>query len=1026
MRILSIELAGFLSYRVPQVIDFTGANVFCISGPNGAGKSSILDGIVYALYGKIPRYAGRRISIEDDIINHNSDRLSLSLKFKVGERIFLVKRELVRGKSQQANIYEIVDNKPVTLGVRRNREVNAFIEDLLGMDYETFTRTVILPQNQIDRFLKPASSEAISERRQILQRLLGLDVYKEMKKLANQKCKDISKELQIISNRLEIELKDYTRQYIRDLEKKLKEKENTYKTLEEEKISLNGRVEELKQAISLFENYTSTLESFKEINSKLHRLREEKEMADRLDALYQLQREALPLFNLNREFSEKKHRFDSLKEQKLKSEEEKRKYYEELEREKKKLEEYQKQIDYSNKLLELDLIGEEIKELEREKARIKQNEEDLNLREKELLALKDEISRLSESIESCESKIRELGGKLELESEKWDKVKGIINDIKELKSKEEKLSELLEKNKKLNENKLKLEDELSSISKKIETISSEIDSIERELEKYYIVRLKKSLSVGDICPVCGNVIESLPVESVELQTVEDLNSNYQKKKKLREDLLQKYADINARLEQNKREIEEVTTSVRELDSDIKESRIKITDILKPYFGDLLDEKLIEEKIEKEKRELEGRLNTLEKERDVKRAQLNDRIDRYNKELDKINSIKEQLDSDRKRIKEIESSLLEKVSNSEISWEDFIRRDFRKEYQDINRKYQKLLEGSKSNISRYNAYIEKIEAMLVEVSEEIKSLGENLTNLSRDIESMRRELESKCQVVGCSLQELSEIKIDKSYIDRIKREFDELLIRSSIVEREISKYREILVKIGLDPDRSQELEKLKEEYQIKQNSLKDLSEKITILSKEIGSLEVQLKNAKEQVLLAESLLDRKNKLERQLNYYKVIDDALSENKFPEFLIREVMESIVNRASLELSYLTQGRYSFSLASDDSADILVNDNWYPERSRKTYSLSGGESFLASVSLAIAIAEEIRGKRSVDCLFIDEGFGSLDDTGLDSVVSALAELENSGIMIGVITHNKELASRFPHRIEIEKDEGGSRIKGG
>lgn len=87
------------------------------------------------------------------------------------------------------------------------------------MDYETFTRTVILPQNQIDRFLKPASSEALSERRQVLQRLLGLDIYKEIKKLANQKCRDISRELQMISDRLEGELKNYTREFVRDLEK---------------------------------------------------------------------------------------------------------------------------------------------------------------------------------------------------------------------------------------------------------------------------------------------------------------------------------------------------------------------------------------------------------------------------------------------------------------------------------------------------------------------------------------------------------------------------------------------------------------------------------------------------------------------------------------------------------------------------------------------------------------------------------------------------------------------------------------
>lgn len=1026
MKILNIELAGFLSYSTPQFVDFTGANVFCISGPNGAGKSSILDGIVYALYGKIPRYAGRRVNTEDDIINHNSDRLSLSLKFKVGERVFLVRRELVRGKSQQANIFELIDEKAQPLGAKRNRDVNAFIENLLGMDYETFTRTVILPQNQIDRFLKPASSEALSERRQVLQRLLGLDIYKEIKKLANQKCRDISRELQMISDRLEGELKNYTREFVRDLEKKLKEKEIILKTSEEERQSLSSKIEELKSAIALFESHISTLEMYKDITARLNMLKGKKEEADRLEVLYQLQREAIPLSNLNREYNEKKNRLDSLKREELKQEDERERLYRELEKEKKSIEECQRYIDYSNKLLGFVPLGEEIKELEREKKELRDKEEELNLREKELASTEDEISRLSRYVESSESRLEELNDKMKSESEKWDRIKGILDDVRELKTRERDFNELLEKNKKLSNSKISLERELASIVKDIENLSYELSGMETELEKYHLERIKMSLSVGDICPVCGNVIESLPVEPVELQAVERLNSSYQEKKKVRENLSQRYAEINAKLERNNRDIEEIDISLKELEGDIKEIRAKVSEILEPYSGDILDEKLIESKIERERRELEVLINNLEKERDVSLAKINDRKEYYTKESSAIKNLRAQLDRDKEKIREKEKLLSERVSQTEISWEDFVKRDFLKESQEIKNRYQELLDSSNSNISKYRAYIEKINARLVEISDEISSLEKNLADLSGDIESMRRELEIKCQAESSSLEELSELKIDKILIDKIRRDFEELSVKSNLFEKDISLQRENLIRIGLDPDAPQGLRLLKEEYSAKMNYLRELEERITALSKEIGSLDTQLKNAKEQFELSESLLNKKKGLEKQFNYYKIIDDALSENKFPEFLIREVMENIINRASLELNFLTQGRYSFSLASDDSADIMVKDNWYPERSRKTYSLSGGESFLASIALAIAIAEEIRGKRSLDCLFIDEGFGSLDDTGLDSIVSALAELENSGIMIGVITHNRELASRFPYRIEVEKDERGSRIKEG
>lgn len=1028
MRILSIELAGFLSYNAQQSIDFSEANVFCISGPNGAGKSSILDAIVYALYGKIPRYAGRRINTEEDIINHKSDRLSLSLKFKVGDRIFLVKRELVRGKSQQANIYEIVNDKPVILGIRKNKEVNAYIESLLGMDYETFTKTVILPQNQIDRFLKPAGSEALSERRQVLQRLLGLDIYKKIKKLANQRFRDISSEIQSISNRLEVELKGYTKDYVKGLERALKEKENTLKRLEEEKQIINLEVERLKNEITLFEDYLSDLEKLKDITKRLEKLKGEKEDADRLEVLYYLQGEGKPLINLNRELKEKKSRLDALINEKSRLEKDREKFYSDLEKERENAEKYKKYIDYSNELLKFVELSNEIKDLEREKLRLKDIEKELGLKEKELIIIEDEIKRLTLDVESSNSELKELEDKLRIKSEEWNKIKEVLNDIKELKNKERDFNEFLEKDKELIGNKSKLEKELSYVSKDIERLSAKITSIERELERYHIEKIKMSLSIGDVCPICGNVIESLPVESVDLQIIEELNSEYQEKKKAYEDSSRRYTEINTKLEQINIDIEKTETSLKELDEYIKEKKMKISEILEPYFGRdyTLDEKVIEDRIEKDKRYLEGLINKLEREREVKLTQLNDRKGHLAKEAEDLRSLRIQFETEKERVKGREESLLGRISDTGLKWEEFIERDFLKESQEIKNRYQKLLDVSNSNISKYNAYIERIGNRLLEVSKEIDSLKEEILKLQQEISSMKRDLEIKCNSVGSSLEELFSLKIDKNLIDKVKREFEELSIRHGLIKDKISSYRENIIKDGLDPDDHRGLEFLKNKYSIKLNSLKDLEEDITRLSKEIGSLDVQLKNAKEQISLVESLSVRKKELERQSNYYKVIDDALSENKFPEFLIREVMENIINRASLELSYLTQGRYSFSLASEDSADIVINDNWYPDRSRKTYSLSGGESFLASIALAIAIAEEIRGKRSVDCLFIDEGFGSLDDTGLDSIVSALSELENSGIMIGVITHNKELASRFPYRIEVEKDERGSRIKGG
>lgn len=1027
MRILGIELAGFLSYSAPQSIDFTKANVFCISGPNGAGKSSILDGIVYALYGKIPRYAGRRVNTEEDIINHSSNKLSLSLKFRVGDKTFLVKRELVRGKSQQANIYEITDNGTIPLGVKRNREVNALIENLLGMDYETFTRTVILPQNQIDRFLKPSSSEAFSERRQVLQKLLGLDIYKEVKRLANQKYKDISKEIQFISSRLEGELRSYNREYVRALEKELKGKEELLRSLDKNRQDISKEVESLRDTVNLFSSLISAQKDCQEISSKLEWLEKEKKEADRLELIYQIQIDATPLFNSIKDFSDKKSRLESLKKERLEIEGNIEKWTKTIEIEEKKLEEYSERIKYAEKLLELTPLAESIRALEVEKRRITKAWEEIRVREEELVLLDREIKEIHSEIESCDKRIESLRAKLDEKSKIWTELSTIIEEIKNLNYKKEELAKYREKKINLKRDREVIILELESVENTLNSLTDEIDRLERIIEDSHLQRIIGSLSVGDVCPICGNTIRELPERVKDKRELDELLFLYQEKKKSWQESFGKFSSLNSRLKQIDEESKLIDDSIKLLEKELDGVELHICSILEKYFGKgyVVDNVFISSEIEKEKRELEGLIYNAEKEKAIKVTRFNEKKALFEKGVNTINSIKAQLEKENFELEMQEKLLLDKISGTNIKWEEFLNRNFLRESQELKNKYQKLLDSSNKIILTSKTSIETGRSRIEKIDEEIKELKDKLISLKEEIDIKRKDIESRCQSISLSLDELTKIRVDRSYIEKVRKEFNELSTKHSLLKDEISKLRESLIKLGRDPDKPEELDLIKDLYNSRLDSLKELEEKIALVTKEIGSLENQIRIAKENLSLIENLSIKKRELEKSLNYYGIIDDALSENKFPEFLMREVMESIIDRASIQLSSLTQGRYSFSLASEESADIVINDNWYPDQRRKTYSLSGGESFLASISLAIAIAEEIRGKKSVDCLFIDEGFGALDDTGLDSVVSALAELENSGIMIGIITHNKELASRFPYRIEVEKDERGSRVKG-
>ncbi len=1029
MRILSIRLAGFLSYGRAQSIDFSGANVFCISGPNGAGKSSILDGIVYALYGKIPRYAGRRVNTEEDIINHRCNGLSISLKFKVQDKVYLIKRELVRGKSAQANIYREEDDSFIPLGAKSNREVNALIENILGMDYETFTRTIILPQNQIDRFLKPPSSEALSERRQVLQRLLGLEVYREMKRLASQRYRDISKEIQLIDSRLAGDLSIYTREYIREIEKKLREKESYLRSIEEKRNLLTKEIDRLRDNLNLIAGFISTGDSLNSVSKRLDALRVELGKVEKLENILQLQRDALPWKAIIKEIKDKNERNRTLDKEKnllVKDIERSRK---DLALEEENRKKYEGFINLAEELIELVPISQDVREIEKERVRLEGLKKEICERESRIDSLEKMIEEIERLLESYNVEIERLKEKKKNKTIEWKWIEDTVERVRILREKEKEIDSYQDRIIELESKVKTLEEELLKDKPSLEKLNEELGVLEEQIEEYQLQRLVSNLSIGDKCPICGSTIEELPsIDASRIGSYEDLMEKIKEKRNKREGIQKNILNREAILLQVNNELERARSLWQEMVIFKERETREIEEVLERFLGKnyLIDDSFLKERIEKEKKEIDESLNGLEREVGIKTFHLAERRDSLYRERVELEELKGQFFTSIREFSEKERTVRERVLLSNIPWEEFLSRDFLKEAQRLKENYRGKLDLANRNVSVYKTRIEADLVRMKQLEAELEELNASISKLLGEEKILREELEPRCLRLNCSLDGLFDLSIDIQYLQQVRKDYSDINAQWNILKQNLSQYREALIKKDIDPDRADIGSLLKEEYEKSLEEFGRLEEELSQLSKEIGSLESQLKMAREQFALIDDLNSRKKSLEKEAGYYKVIDEALSENRFPEFLISQIMESIIERASIQLMNLTQGRYSFSLTSSNSADIVINDNWYPSQRRKTYSLSGGESFLASIALAIAIAEEIRGKRAVDCLFIDEGFGSLDDMGLDNIVSALAELENSGIMIGVITHNKELASRFPYRIEVEKSENGSIIRGG
>jgi exonuclease SbcC len=148
-------------------------------------------------------------------------------------------------------------------------------------------------------------------------------------------------------------------------------------------------------------------------------------------------------------------------------------------------------------------------------------------------------------------------------------------------------------------------------------------------------------------------------------------------------------------------------------------------------------------------------------------------------------------------------------------------------------------------------------------------------------------------------------------------------------------------------------------------------------------------------------------------------------FERWIMADVMTDLADRASIRLSELSSGAYSLTT---NGTDFEIRDHRNADEVRSARTLSGGETFLTSLSLALALSESITELAStstppLESMFLDEGFGTLDPETLDIVAAAIEDLGASGRMIGLVTHIRDLADRVPTRFDVQRGTNGSTV---
>ena len=207
----------------------------------------------------------------------------------------------------------------------------------------------------------------------------------------------------------------------------------------------------------------------------------------------------------------------------------------------------------------------------------------------------------------------------------------------------------------------------------------------------------------------------------------------------------------------------------------------------------------------------------------------------------------------------------------------------------------------------------------------------------------------------------------------------------------------------------------------------MSQVITQKNKELGALKQELNQTRKAWEEKKKLVEKLEEIYHQLDLLSELEGLFRGKRFVEYVSRYYLEYVSREADVQLRQMTGG--SYGLETDGSGLFLIRDYKNGGVLRPASTLSGGETFMASLALALALSSQIqmKGAAPLELFFLDEGFGTLDENCLEVVMDALEHIRTKKRMVGVITHVEDIKSRIPVKLLVEPakmGEGGSKLR--
>ena len=670
---------------------------------------------------------------------------------------------------------------------------------------------------------------------------------------------------------------------------------------------------------------------------------------------------------------------------------------------------------------------------------------------------------------------------------------GNQNDLFDMQEKYSELKGKLDIFKRSNEELLKNKDAIEVLSKDLEPKKEEYINLENEIKKIKIEileierenlahKLREELNEGDICPVCGSVEHHKEkIKHVDIKDDTNLEKSIDLKEKLSIIVLNSIRDIEAKLSIAKEKIKESESIISDLGEDFNEEvvlnlQVKMNE---------LKSKINDYNIKKE--ELENRIKNLREECNnlkLKHTQLETKI---NSNENTINELLEDKKKQEENLQQVEEKLNFLKEKTKV--EDFITKNAEiNKIENEREEIEKTIKSYRNRIDELNTEKEVAKNNLNDTNQELAKINTTLDEKNKVREENLLKIKSKVKDID-NIEEIlnkvqKEIKIiEDNYIftekskeeaDKIYEECNSKLISITSKGKELYKRKEeekqkldIALKeegfLSADEVKQNVLEKvkieaLKVEIDKYNDDLAKIRGAIESISKKIGNRELteeqwiaiqqekeekevkvkeyneikiklqeELKIIEDKMIELKGLLKQKEELDHKLALLNDLDKLFKGKKFVEFVAATRLKYVSLEASKKLKEITNGNYGLEV--DEDGRFIIRDYKNGGAERDASTLSGGETFLASLALALALSAEIqlKGTAPLELFFLDEGFGTLDDNLLEVVMSSLERIHNDKLKVGIISHVESIKNRVPVKLLITPAEaglGGSKVK--